>query len=391
MITSLSNTKLARINEVLSLVPPLHHGFLGGSLGLLYYYYYAGEALQDEALYDKADALLEQVFAHLNDDKGSLSGYAFSDGAAGLGYVLSNLQQNGLLDFDIDTELTDIDRYIFDAALDHITKTKVDYLHGAMGALHYFSSRVQTPVINQYVNELTAAFCTAAISHDNGIYFLNSSLERLDNKKVDLGLAHGLPGFLLLLIDAWPNVKDKERLEQIIRAGIAFILSQEQPARAMQDEYSSFPCYLELDPHKSFRIDRLAWCYGDLNTVLLLYRAGKVLGTDAYTHIANRLGRQSVGRRDEEATLSKDTHFCHGSAGLAQFYKCLYQESENQIYLDAYRYWIAVTMELIDDEIEKGKYSANPVSILEGWPGVGLVLIEYMANRPMNWAKAFLL
>lgn len=390
-MTIAPDKKLARINEVLAAAQPVHHGFLGGSLGLLYYYYYAGEALQDEALYDKADALLEQVFDNLNSDKGQLLGYTFSEGAAGLGYILNNLQQNELLDFDIDTELAGIDRYIFDAAMERIVTTEVDYLHGAMGALHYFSSRAQTPVINQYVNELAEKFCAAAVSHSDGIYFLNSSLERLDRTKIDLGLAHGLSGLLLLLIDAWPHARDKERLGTVIKEGIAFILSKEQPVSAKQDEYSFFPFYLELDPYNPFRLDRLAWCYGDLNTVLLLYRAGKLLGTDAYIRTADRIGLQSVRRKDERTTLSKDTHFCHGSAGLAQFYKCLYRESENPAYLDAYHYWIGVTMDLIDQEIEQKKYAANPVSILEGWPGVALVLTEYMSDRPMNWAKAFLL
>lgn len=383
--------KLARINEVLATAKPVHHGFLGGSLGLLYYYYYAAGALQDESLYDKADALLEQVFDNLNHDKGLLLGYTFSEGAAGLGYILNNLQQNELLDFDIDTELAGIDQYIYDSALAHMATTEVDYLHGAMGALHYFSSRVQTPVINQYVNGLTEAFCAAAISDSDGIYFLNSSLERLNDKKIDLGLAHGLSGLLLLLIDAWPHVKNKEQVEKIIREGIAFILRQEQPVSLTKDEYSFFPFYLELDPQSSFRMDRLAWCYGDLNTVLLLYRAGKLLGTNTYIHTADRIGQQSVSRKDEGTTLSMDTHFCHGSAGLAQFYKCLYQESENPVYLDAYHYWIAVTVNLIDREIEEKKYAANPVSVLEGWPGVGLVLAEYIAGQPMSWSKAFLL
>nr|WP_162903149.1 lanthionine synthetase LanC family protein [Taibaiella koreensis] len=391
MIDTLNNTKLARINEVLAATQPLHHGFLGGTLGLLYYYYYAAEALQDESLYDKADVLIEQVFENLNNDSSLLSGYAFSDGAAGLGYVLNNLQQNGLLEFDVETELAGIDRYIFDSALDHIAQTEVDYLHGAMGALHYFSSRLQTPVINQYVNDLTAAFCAAAISHGDGIYFLNFSLERLNDKKIDLGLAHGLPGLLLLLINAWPHLKDKEQVATIIKRGISFILEQEQPASLSTEEYSAFPCYLELDPYQSVRIDRLAWCYGDLNTVLLLYRAGKLLGTDAYTNIADQIGLASANRKSEEATLSKDTHFCHGSAGLAQFYKCLYQESGNPAYLDAYHFWIGVTMDLIDQEIEKKQYATNPVSILEGWPGVALVLTEYITDRPMNWPKAFLL
>jgi len=87
-----------------------------------------------------------------------------------------------------------------------------------------------------------------------------------------------------------------------------------------------------------------------------------------------------------------DSHFCHGTAGLAQFYLCLYNESGHFCYYRAYEFWIEKTIRLLDNEITKNAYSANPVGILEGWPGVAMVLTEYInEGEPLKWANAFLL
>lgn len=391
MQTIIATEKILKINELLEKYKCLHHGLMGGSLGLLYYYYHVAKLLNDTILYEKAVALLMDVFEDTNNNSGNLTGALYSSGGAGLGFTVDYLQKNNFIDFDIAAEFQDLDKYLFEEALSQLEKDNIDFLHGAMGVFHYFSLREQTPIINEYLNTLSIKVCNKAVIAKEGIYFCNTGLERLSKNDVDLGLAHGLCGILLLLIQAWPSLNNKQQVENIVDLGIQYIIKHELPVNFPDEEYSYFPFALALDTNEINRINRLAWCYGDLNQVLLLYRAGKLLGNSTYTSIADRIGQQQIQRKSVSATLSTDAHFCHGSAGLAQFYKCLHAETLNYSYYEAYKYWIGETIFLIDKEIESDKYASNPVSLLEGWSGIALVLTEFVATEKMSWAKAFLL
>lgn len=388
----IAQEKILKINTILAESQCVHHGLLGGSLGLLYYYYHAAKVLNDVSLNQKAEALLMEVFEDVNNNnKSNLIGSFYSSGGAGLGFTVDYLQKHKFIDFDIESEFIDLDKYLFDGAIIQIKKDNIDYLHGAMGVFHYFSCREQTPIVSEYLNTICLIICNKAIYAKEGIYFCNTGLERLTKNQVDLGLAHGLCGILLLLIKAWPFLNNKSQVETIIDLGVQYIIKHELPVNFPKEEFSFFPFELKLDTNEISRVNRLAWCYGDLNQVLLLYRAGKLLGNSEYTAIADRIGLQQIHRKSINSTLSTDTHFCHGSAGLAQFYKCLYNETLNYSYYKAYEFWIDETLNLIDKEIEINKYATNPVSLLEGWSGIALVLIDYIAIEKTSWAKVFLL
>jgi lantibiotic biosynthesis protein len=383
--------KLTSINNILAQSPCREHGLAGGSLGLSYYYFHAGRALEDDRLADKGASLLQGLFEDLNTGGNGMRGSFLCDGGAGLGYVMNYLQGNGFLDFDVDEELVGLDEFLFESALAHIGEDNMDFLYGSMGIFYYFATRRQTPAINRYLNELAQPILAKPIHTDYGVWVRNLGLTRDKYKEVNFSLSHGMTGYLLPLIAAWPHLRDKETAEKVIRQGINFMMKYECPVDFGYNEYSYFPCYFLEDDGEMTRINRLAWCYGDLNEVLLLYRAGKLLGDDRYLNIANRIGLQTVTRRSYESTLSQDTHFCHGHSGLARFYKSLFIETGIPAYKAAADYWLDAALSLIDKEIVEGHYSANNVSLLEGWAGVGLVLADHLLGWDCSWARILLL
>lgn len=387
--------KILLINNILDKQSSIHHGFLGGSLGLLYYYYHASKVLQNKVLLINAENLLAKVFEDINSTAAGMNGPLFGNGAAGFAYTVNYLRLNEFIEFDIEKEFADLEKYLFSAVKDLLVTDDIDYLHGALGIVHYFTTRAgNSNIIKEYLNILTNEICQKAIAHKDGIWFKNYSLERLkENNTVDFGLAHGLSGILLILINAWPFLNSKEQAEKIIKLGIQYILAHQFSADNNEvQEYSFFPCTLNNDSNELTRISRLAWCYGDINHVLLLYRAGKLTGSSYYTYKADEIGFQLIERKSVEATMCKDAHFCHGSAGLAQFYKCLYNESGHHKYYEAYEFWINQTLLFVNEDIASNAYKENPVGLLEGWAGVALVLTEYIHQGPaMNWAKVFLL
>ncbi len=391
MFKDAAKYKLEKINKLLIHEAPSFSGFLGGSLGLLYYYYHAAKVLDDKSLFNKAETLLHNVFEGINKGNGLLQGPLFSNGAAGFTYVVNHLQKNNFIAFDVNNEFKDIDEYLFDAALVLFEKENTDYLHGAMGVLHYFTSRAQTEKINGYLNKLCTLFCEKAIINKEGAWFINMGIERLKNTTVDFGLAHGLTGFLLILINAYKHVNNKEQVENIISLGIDYILNHELPTDFKDGEYASFPINFECDTTELTRVNRMAWCYGDMNVVLLLYRAGITFGVRKYTEKADKIGLLLLERKTIDATLCMDAHFCHGSAGIAQFFKALYNDSYNFSYYRAYEYWIGETIAYIDNEIIEKKYANNAAGLLEGWAGIAMVLTEYISKEKLTWANALLL
>jgi len=391
MIDSLVREKLTKINTVLAGTPCREHGFTSGTLGLLYYYFHAGEVLAQADLTATAYSLLEGLFNDLNGESGGLRGSFLSDGGAGLGWVVNYLQTHGFIDFDIDNEFSDLDLFLFESAQSQLMHDNTDFLHGAMGIFHYFAHRKQTPVINRYLNELAGPILEKAVETGHGIWVRNHGLQPAKINEVNFSLSHGLSGYLLALMGAWPALRDQEPVEQLIRRGIQFLMKYECPVDFDGQEYSFFPFRFEVDSKEIHRVNRLAWCYGDLNEVLLLYRAGRLLGDERYIHIANRIGMQTTARRSYGATLSQDAHFCHGSSGLARFYKSLYQETGHPVYAEAYRYWLDMTLSLVDGEIEANNYADNLPGLLEGWAGIGLVLADHSLETGGDWAKAFLL
>jgi lantibiotic biosynthesis protein len=390
----LAREKIEKINDVLTAMPPLvFHGLFNGSLGLLYYYYHAGRALQNEALLQQAEEMLGQVFEDMNETEGGLIGAALSSGGAGLGFVANYLQQHGWIDFDTDEELFELDAYLADSALQQLDEDNTDPLHGALGILYYFTTRRQTPQINAWVNAIATKVVGKAIVTEAGHWFKNSFWKEPNHPvEVNLSLSHGLCGILVVLLKAYPFLTDPGPVEKVIREGIRFILGHETDFDLEKKHYSFFPGnYLLKDGRPERPTERLAWCYGDLNEVLLLYRAGNVLKDAAYTAMADKVGFATLARNTLPLTFNEDLQFCHGSAGLAQFYKALYQETQHPVYWDRYEHWIKTTLDLVDPCMAENKFEKSPAGLLEGWAGVGIVLCEYLADEPSEWGKVFML
>ncbi len=244
---ALALEKIHQINALLSDSSCMHNGLMGGTLGLVYYYFHLADILQDPALQEKAETMLATIFDELNGEDSRLHGAAYSSGASGLAYVVNNLQKNDLIAFDITSEFTDLDEYLFATACTHMERGEIDYLHGAMGPFHYFSSRQQDATIGKYLNTLANGLLQRSVvsKQGQGIYFINNSLERLRGNKADFGLAHGLSGLLLLLIAAWSGLEDKTGAEAAIRAGIAFIMQFETEPDPAEEHYSLFPFTIE--------------------------------------------------------------------------------------------------------------------------------------------------
>lgn len=385
--------KFHELHRIIESKIPANDSLLGGKLGMVLYYFSLYEALGQQGYAEKSVALLEEVLQQMDTTSPEIFGNSFGAGGAGLGYVITVLHNAGLIEINLQEELELLDQFLFTSAMEQIIKyDAIDFLHGAMGVLHYFTQRLPDRSIEDYVQKIIEAICNKAVEEKEGNWFRNYVRAEKEKLEINLSLSHGLSGFLVLLVQAQEKIPANIFLQHTIREGIDFMLAQQAEVDFIKKKFSFFPSTIDsINKEKRFFTTRLAWCYGDLNVLLAMYKAGDLLKIPACISRANLLGSATFMRKSLEEVGAADTHICHGTAGLAQFYKRLHEISHQQVYQTAWQHWIQQTLDLLPAELQKGLYIGKECDLLEGLAGVNLALLSFISGKELAWSKALLL
>jgi lantibiotic biosynthesis protein len=364
---------------------------LNGSLGMILYYFTLYEAFQREEDAAKGNELLEGIFSRLNSGDSLIMNPSYSKGVSGFLYVLELISKNGFIDIDIREEREDLEEYLYEQALLQIEEDFNDYLHGAFGILFYFLERLPDEKVERYVRGILQKVFEKAVQNEE-VFWLRNFLDSEDEKKqINLSLAHGQSGFLLILLQAFQQGIYPEKIYQAVKKGMGLIIKSRQDIDFDEKKYAFFPIRIQEETMENLFSHRMAWCYGDLNQLLLLYKSGHAFNEQKYNRMANLMGGCSVLREDEEATMCNDAHFCHGAAGLAQFYRTLYLTSQFPPYLNGYFKWIEKTVDFLKQDLALDAYNGKEGVLLSGLPGIALTLLSFVHDRELQWGKAFLL
>jgi lantibiotic modifying enzyme len=359
----------------------------GGNLGLVLLYYEWHRLSGKKEYYEAAGKLLTAIIDRLNNDGPGLAGPSLSRGGAGLAFVIMLLDNSGLITGKEEDTLAVLDKYLFEAASYQLDHDFTDCLHGAFGIMHYFTRHRPGSTGNKYLNRLVRKACGIAVKEPSGYWFRNYMVREKKMDDINFSLSHGLSGMLLVMLAAYEHTKYKS----VVKKGIQFIRKHQLYVDTLNGEYSFYPFSVKENGTEIENRPRMAWCYGDLNQVLLFYRAGKLFGDAQLLKLADIIGLYSLMRKDEASTMITDSHFCHGAAGLAQFYRCLYNESQNEKYREGYQYWIGKTIEFLHKDIAKGNFQSKEHSLLEGPVGVSLVLLTYLSAKEPEWSRVLFL
>lgn len=388
----IAQKQLDRLNRLLDVSASADDTFIKGRLGMIFYYYHLYKVTEIPALKDRTQAMLEQVFDNINAARPSLVGAALGTGGAGFGYIVNFLCREGFLELEVDNEFEELDKYLFNAASGLIEADNIDLLHGALGVIHYFAEREHpAPGGNYYLDALIEKICSHAVEEDGGYWFRNHLLKIDGKQMINFSLSHGLSGVLLVLLNAYERSSHKELIEKVVRGGIRFMLKHKIDVDFSRNEYSFFPIIIARNANEIFAANRMGWESGDLNQVLLFYRAARVFNDEALKRQADLIGMQSMMRRDEQSTHVSTAGFCNGAAGLAQYCKALYRETGLEVYQDGYLYWIEKTILLLEEDLEKGRYTGKEQELLDGSLGIAFVLLSYVSNTDLRWSSALLL
>jgi len=379
-----------RIHEIIQDHEPGNDSLLNGRLGMVLYYHSLWMVCHQDAYLQTAYRLLEKVFDNMNSNAPGLAGASLGSGVAGLAGVVSLLHKGGWLDMDIREELAELDTYLYSSALRHIEAQHPDYLHGAFGIIRYFADRLPDTTLKGYLENMVNALCDTCVTTTQGVWFRNYVVDKKEAERVNFSLSHGQCGFLIVLSELYQAGILQDKTGFLLKEGIRFIKAHLQPVDFLANRFSCFPLSIGEDGGGIYA-NRLAWCYGDLNEVLLFYKAAFVLEDEELKQMADLIGSSSIIRRTAEATLCTDSHFCHGAAGLAVLYRSLYRHSGLDKYQEAHRYWINRTVALLEADTRNGLYTGKEHNLLEGLPGVALALLGSISTEDLPWCHLLLL
>jgi lantibiotic modifying enzyme len=290
-------------------------------------------------------------------------------------------------------DFAEIDKLLCNAALREIQDIRLtDWMHGGTGVLKYFLQRTDESVIANYCHAIVNALLNSAVREETGSWFPNEFSKRDGKKEINLSLSHGQCGLLLILCDYTEKFPDQQNTRQIIHSGVEFLTRHQKVTSSEQNDDCCFPFIIDFRDRNDIKYSqRMAWCYGDLNETLLLYRAGLLMENKDWLQLAKQIGYACADRRNYEQTLAADSHFCHGASGLAAFYKHLYSISGDNIYLDASAFWINESLWLVEKDLANGNFESKEMSLIDGYAGVGAVLASSLAERKHAWMDMFLI
>ncbi|WP_329859006.1 lanthionine synthetase LanC family protein [Stenotrophomonas hibiscicola] len=314
----------------------------------------------------KARAYFERAVALLNDSENTSSLFR---GITGVGFVASVMGHD-----DYEELLGEIDDVLLEG-LSTSDALNIDIVHGLSGIMIYGlqrESQGKTGVINAST-ALASSWLRAWLNDDQAL--VGSKHAR------NLGVAHGVPGLLLMMCNAAHFGKQGYVDLSMLASCVARI--------ARSQLTGNFgPTYPYAEGGKE--PGRLAWCYGDLGILLLFHAYWRLTGQDmgCLEELAG-----SIARRGVSDPSLRDASLCHGFSGLALILRhvedeaCFSNETSaqlRQIRVAASKRSAALAAGAAVETYVNGRFLRS-TSLLEGGCGVALALDNLECGDAVPW------
>lgn len=362
----------------------LMYGKFGSALFYAYLYRYSA----DKAHYETFDSLLDESFQLMSGMDAQLS---FGRGHAGFAWCLQHLALSGFLDADIDEMVTDVSDKLYALTDYFLEKGDYDYLLGGLGPAVYLLERAKAGNIDLFLKKVVTHLEALAFCDDGGDYFWEQVLHDAP-PRINLGIAHGIPGLLVILSKCYRLGIEPEICSRLIDGGYAFLMKSK-----MKDAPSCYAFSIQ-DGHFEGSTP-LRWCYGDLGISIAFLTVGQNMGRSEWQEEGIRLGLSCAARLQKELPTLADAHFCHGSAGVGHVLTRLYHHTGLDAFRDGALFCLKDTLRRvvsIDDYItfvaDKGDFGKLHIDgLMEGSTGIALCLLALIDKNEPAWDSCFLL
>ncbi|MDE6554018.1 MAG: hypothetical protein K2K98_13830 [Muribaculaceae bacterium] len=354
------------------------YSLLGGDLGIVYC---LSKLSQTENININCDEYLEKIISSIQINP---IVHSYCNGLSGLAYTLTLLQEENVLR-GVHENLYTLDEEIYNWFHTSLNIHNIDPLHGAVGALYYFSKRSK---YNSYFSNIVLKEWLEYLSINKSLTEdgMTMKFERYNGPSpYNLSLSHGLSGVIVTTIDALKFIDNsthtnaKRMLEEFGEFLINILKFNHR-------NFSCFPSFYYLDRINK-RNSRLAWCYGDLGIALALYKLGMYLNSERYIYASQKVVLHASKRRLNEDTLINDRCVCHGSCGVYSLFNFFNVNLFNGELTKTVNFWYDFTYKDVLEQPysfkEKLAYYDNTKNkyvlkygILEGIAGICLGLLD---------------
>ncbi|WP_445721773.1 lanthionine synthetase C family protein [Flavobacterium sp.] len=374
---------------------------LSGNTGSLFLLSYYAEHTKDDKYLEVVEEIIVDLYTNINNGNFHLD-FSYSNGVTGFLWALNNLLESGHIDIDFDSYFSDSIPSIANYMMEKTEEKDFDFLHGALGPANFLLDIAKKfPICFAFLNEFNDKLIASGIYNptQNTLHYISPILKGAGEKEnvINLSLSHGMAATMHYIVRCLQHEElYSEVLVEALKRMINVYRLNQNP---IATNASYFPSWIKLENHQPFT-SRLAWCYGDLGIGTELYRAGEALNDTELKEYALTILKHTAQRREVVKENVADGNFCHGSCGLSEVYRSIYQLTKEQLFLETADYWFNVTLDLAvhEDGIAGYKtylggkkiYEYNS-SLLEGATGVGMVFMATLLQKELPWKKALML
>jgi hypothetical protein len=221
-----------------------------------------------------------------------------------------------------------------------------------------------------------------------------SMLQQFPGGNLNCGLAHGISGPLALLALARCAGLLLEDMDEAIDCAASWLAQH-----YLEDAWGvNWPTAVPLgESQATLAYSRSAWCYGGPGVARALWLAGQALNQAHYCDLAVRAMEAVYRRPLPERRLDSPT-FCHGVAGLLQVTLRFAHDTGLPRFSEAACALSTQLLALYEPEsllgyrsVEKAGKRIDQPGLLDGAPGVALVLLAAATDVEPTWDRLFLL
>lgn len=344
-------------------------GILGFSLFSYYHYLFTKE----ESSFDQMVSYLEKAFQMLQE---GYSSHKATIESIELGLFLLYLYQNKILEKEeIEEALEVLDETVMAFISQKMEEDDLDYTHGLLLGGYYFSKRdcsQKSTVLQRILDKIVASACP----NDEGVYWNFYTKNTLETK-VDLGLAHGMSGVVLFLLQLHSISFEKSTCEFLIQKALVFLAQQKR-----NHENVWFPvCGFEKEypPYNSL-------AYGDLGIGYVFLKAGLQLDNEFFKKEGMSILENGARFREETQLRVRDANLLYGAAGLFTFFRMLNDIEQHPSFQEASEYWYGKIALFENNEAPNQKagfssffnaqYEFAHLGFSQGIAGIGIALIS---------------
>jgi lantibiotic modifying enzyme len=377
-------------------------GLIGGLAGKALFLSYYGKFKNDTSYIEKSSEILSSIIEGINrdlSDGNRTISPIFSNGLAGVFWVINHMIENDLIEADADEIFLEFEKHLNNKMLELISEdNSYDFLYGGIGIAYYLLTR--NHVANRKYQDLFIAILDSKGVKNHKLKTIKwTSIIKSEEKSeivYNFGLSHGIPSIIAYLNKYIKTYGISNNLcIELLKNSINFLLENKQDYKLYG---SYFPNWISEDGEINKK-GRLAWCYGDLGIGYTLYNSSLLLKDKKLEDLSMEILLKTSERLDAEKEFVLDCGLCHGTVGIANIYSRLYNISKNKKFKDASAYWIKVGLNISNHEdgiagIKTFKGSdvwMNDTSFLEGVSGIGLGLISSISAINPNWDESILL